>query len=74
MERMMGRSAKRVIESRRGTTSKIHSERNWKDLSGGKRERMLEWSAIDDLRKYLSKHGRAEANRGNVREQRMISS
>lgn len=51
----MGRSAKRVMESRRGTTSKIHSERNWKDLRGGKRERMLEWSAMDDLRRYLSK-------------------
>ena len=55
MESMMGRSAKRVMESRRGTTSKIHSEKNWKDLRGGKRERMLEWSAIDDLQRYLSK-------------------
>ena len=70
----MGRSAKRVMESRRGTTSKIHSEKNWKDLRGGKRERMLEWSAMDDLRRYLSKQGKAKVNEGNIREQRMILS
>jgi hypothetical protein len=62
VDRMMGRSAKRVMERRRGTTRRTHSMRNWKDLSGGKRERMLEWSAMDDLRRYFGKQGKAEAN------------
>ena len=38
-------------------TRRIHSERNWKDLGGGKRERMPEWSAIDDLQRYFDKQG-----------------
>jgi len=48
---MPGRLAKRVMDRRRGRTRSVHSERNWKDLGGGKRERMLEWSAMDDLRR-----------------------
>jgi hypothetical protein len=52
---MPGRSAKRVMDRRRGTTRRNHSERNRKDLNGGKRERMLEWSAMDDLRIFFGK-------------------
>ena len=71
---MPGRSAKRVMERRRGTTRRIHSERNRKDLRGGKRERMLEWSATDDLRRYFSKQDRIwRVNGGNLRARQMIS-
>jgi hypothetical protein len=42
-----GRSAKRVIERRRGMTRSKYSERKRKELRGGHRERMAECSAIE---------------------------
>jgi len=58
------------MERRRGVTRRSHSERNWRDLGGGKRERMVEWSAIDDLRRYLgiSKAKMWRANMGDTYE------
>ena len=50
-----GRSAKRVIERRRGITRSSHSERKRKELSGGNRERMAECSMTDALRKRAGK-------------------
>jgi hypothetical protein len=49
IDKVPGRSAKRVTERRRGRTRTSHSERKRNDLGGGKRERMAECRAIEAL-------------------------
>ena len=58
VDKVAGRSAKRVMERRRGRTRTRHSERKWNDLGGGKRERMAECSAIEALQGWCCEYVR----------------
>jgi hypothetical protein len=68
-----GRSAKRVIERRRGITRSKYSERKRKELRWGHRERMAECSAIEALGNSSGKQMPAQREKCGIRERLEIS-